>query len=386
MPPVPSAPGLYVHVPFCSAVCPYCDFAVLVGGPERRTAYVDALAAESALWRGGWTHSAFDTVYLGGGTPSLLAPAELERLLAALRDALPIARAARISLEANPEDVSAPALTAWHALGVETLSLGVQSFDAAALRFLGRRHGPDEARRAVELAMAAGFATVSVDVIFGLPADRESPDGLARTLAEVASLAPDHVSCYQLTFHDGTPFGRGLARGVIRELPDEAQVEAYERVVSELAKAGFAPYEVSNFATAPEHRSRHNAKYWDHTPYLGLGPSAHSFDGRRRWWNERDLAAWSRRVAAGQRPIAEEETLDDETLALEAVMLGLRTVAGIDLARFTARHGIDLVARNQDLVTELVATGLLLHHPNRLAPTLRGLALADGLPAGFEIG
>ena len=384
-PPVAKA-GLYVHVPFCSAICPYCDFAVTRGGPERRAAFVEALVAEAALYGEGG--DAFDTVYLGGGTPSALPVEALARLLGALREHLAVAPEAWISVEANPEDVSEGLLAELRALGVRTLSLGVQSFDPAALKFLGRRHTPEEARRAVELALAAGFESVSVDVIVGLPEDRQGPEALARTLATVVELAPQHVSCYQLTFHEGTPFFRGLERGVIRELPEPAQARSYERVLSVLGAGGYEPYEVSNFARAPRFRSRHNAKYWDHTPYLGLGPSAHSFDGRRRWWNVREEGAW-RRMLAGERPVAGEEVLSRGELALEALMLGLRTARGVDLDRFRERFGVDLVARNRGRVEALVAAGLVRVEREEgrewLRPTVKGFAVADGLPVGFEV-
>jgi oxygen-independent coproporphyrinogen-3 oxidase len=391
-----SGSGLYLHVPFCSAICPYCDFAVMKGGEDRRAAYVDALVAEAALYgegRGGWTAGAFDTVYLGGGTPSALSVEQLGRLLAALREHLPVAEDARISLEANPEDVTPGLLAGLRELGASTLSLGVQSFDPAALKFLGRRHTAEDARRAVEAALArvepGGFDAVSVDVIFGLPQEKQGPDGLARTLATVAELAPQHVSCYQLTFHQGTPFFRGLERGVIRELPEPAQAEAYERVLGALTAAGYEAYEVSNFAREPRFQSRHNAKYWDHTPYLGLGPSAHSFDGvggRRRWWNEREEGAWRARVLAGERPVAGEELLGREELATEALMLGLRTARGVDLGAFRERFGVDLVARNRARVERLEAEGLVVVEGEWLRPTLKGFAVADGLPLGFEVG
>ena len=382
-------PGLYLHVPFCSAICPYCDFAVTRGGAERRAAFVDAVVAEAALWQGAWTAGRFDTVYLGGGTPSLLAPAQLARLLDALRTHLPVAPGAWITLEANPEDATAETLAALRDLGVSGLSLGVQSFDPAALKFLGRRHGPEGARRAVERALAAGFPWVSVDLIFGLPGERQAPAGLVRTLETAAALGPHHVSCYQLTFHEGTPFWRGRERGVIHELPEPEQAAAYETVLEVLRGAGYEPYEVSNFARGAEsgadHRSRHNRKYWHHTPYLGLGPSAHSFDGARRWWNVRDEGAWRERVRAGERPVAGDEVLGRDELALEAVMLGLRTAGGVDLGRFRERFGVDLVARNEALVERLAAEGLVVVEGGRLRPTLKGFAVADGLPVGFEV-
>ncbi len=380
------AAGLYLHIPFCSAICPYCDFAVVTGSGARRARFAGHLAAEAALWID--SPLAFDTVYLGGGTPSALRPEELAQVLDAVRGALAVAADARLFLEANPEDVDAASLAAWRAQGVRTLSLGVQSLDADALRFLGRRHGPEEARRAVLLAREAGFDTVSVDLIYGLP-DQGEADWRGELAAAVA-LGPDHLSCYQLTIHEETPFGRRQERGELAELPEAAQAELFHLTHEFLADAGYPAYEVSNFARAPEHRSRHNRKYWDHTPYLGLGPSAHSFSpaggGGRRWWNERGVGAYEARVAAGERPLAGEEDLTLADLALEALMLRLRTVEGIDLAEFRARYGVDLAAVNGPWLERLVEEGYLRAESGRLAPTRRGLAVADSLARGFELG
>ena len=399
-------PGLYVHVPFCSAICPYCDFAVARAGAGERERSVDLLLREAARWCEEWTAlvgaEPFDTLYLGGGTPSILTPDQLDRLVGGLTRRLPVPGDAWLALEANPEDVAPERLAHLRGLGVRTLSLGVQSFDRSALKFLGRRHTPEQAERAVEQALAAGFHTVSVDLIFGLPADRVDSGALARSLERLVALRPQHVSCYQLTVHEGTPFGRGLERGVIRELPETAQAEAYEQVVDTLGGAGYTAYEVSNFALtsgggAPEaagadHRSRHNRKYWRHVPYLGLGPGAHSFvplgpnrARGRRWWNERSIARWGERVEAGERPVAGEEELDPETMALEAVMLGLRTADGVDLEDFRERFGVDLVERNRALVERLVEEGLVEVAEGRLRPTVKGFAVADGLPVGFEV-
>jgi oxygen-independent coproporphyrinogen-3 oxidase len=418
----PRRPGLYLHVPFCSAICPYCDFAVLTGGRQARAEFVDSLVSEMEMWRvdaAGW--ETIDTIYFGGGTPSALEPAELARILAAARAALPVAGDAWIALEANPEDVTAASVRQWRELGVSMLSLGVQSFDSETLRFLGRRHSPERARRAAELALGAGFPTVSIDLIYGtgekLPAgsaaaapaaapaegaaEGAAPAGAAaagaaapappeierwrRDLELAVKLGPQHLSCYQLTIHEGTPFGFRAARGELRELPEADQAEIFRLTHSFLACRGYPAYEVSNFARAAKHQSRHNRKYWDHTPYLGLGPSAHSFDGRRRWWNERKLHAWRTKLATGERPVAGGEELGRHELALEEVMLSLRTAAGIDLAGFRRRHGWDLAARNRPLVGELAARGLLAERDGRLVPSPEGLAVADALARSFEL-
>jgi oxygen-independent coproporphyrinogen-3 oxidase len=378
-----SAAGIYVHLPFCSAICPYCDFSVLTGTKERRARFVESLRREIALWADEpFPGTPFDSIYLGGGTPSLLAPAQLAAILDELRLRLPIAVDARLSMEANPEDATPASVAAWRALDVDTLTLGVQSFRDEALRFLGRRHSGAEARLAVETALGAGFAVVGVDLIYGLP-DQEAA-AWQQDLDTVAALAPQHLSCYQLTVHEGTPFGFRQARGELREMPEGGQATLFRLTHERLAAAGYTAYEVSNFARAPKHQSRHNHKYWSHAPYLGLGPSAHSFDGARRWWNHRKVGPWEAAVAAGDRSVAGEEHLAPRDLALEHLMLGLRTREGVDLARLR-ELGFDVAATNSALLERLAAEGLLTRQADRLVPTLAGWAVADGLAATFDL-
>jgi oxygen-independent coproporphyrinogen III oxidase len=391
------APGLYLHIPFCSAVCPYCDFSVMRLVVAARKRFVDHLVAEVVLAAREWSEPRpFDTVYLGGGTPSLLPAEDLARILGACRQHLPLAAAPWILLEANPEDVTPEACAAWRHLGVRTLSLGVQSFSDDALRFLGRRHDAQQARAAVEAAQAASFDTVSVDLIFGLP--DQTPEIWQRDLEAAVALRPGHVSCYQLTIHPRTRFGVSASRGQLSELPEEQQADLFELTHHFLADAGWPAYEVSNFARSNDHKSRHNRKYWDHTPYLGLGPSAHSLampdasasgTAARRWWNELRTPRWEQRVAAGERPVEAEELLGPKALATETLMLGLRTTAGIDLDDFVTRYGFDLLAANDALVARLVAESRLavLSGPDgrRLLPTLSGLAVADSIAAAFDL-
>jgi len=377
-------PGLYLHIPFCSAICPYCDFSVLTGGAERRASFVEHLLAEIRM--GGEDRDAFpeiDTIYFGGGTPSTLDPEDLASILTALPESLSIQDDPWIFFEANPEDVTAENARAWRNLGVRTLSLGIQSFDPDALRFLGRRHDPAQARRSVEIAREAGFDTVSIDLIYGLPG--QTPADWRRTLDAAVALGPDHLSCYQLTIHEGTPFGFRLARGKMTEMPEPEQAELFLLTHRFLADHGLPGYEVSNFARSPEHRSRHNRKYWDHTPYLGLGPSAHSFSGARRWWNERKLRPYEMKLDLGERPVAGGEELSARDIALEALMLGFRTAEGVDLGHLRKRHAVDLAAANGQLIDGLVGGGLLRVEGDRLLPTLEGWAVADSLARDFAL-
>jgi len=375
--------GLYVHVPFCSAVCPYCDFAVRIGSAPERAAFAALLRAEAALWSDAWDRS-IDTVYVGGGTPSRLDPGQLEPVLAALRAELPVRSDAQLFLEANPEDITPERVGEWRALGVSFLSLGVQSFHDDELRALGRRHDGREARSAVEASLEGGFDTVSVDLMFGLPG--QDPTAWSRNLDLVLALGPGHISCYQLTIHENTAFGRRRARGRLTEMRENDQADFFATTHARLADAGWAAYEVSNFARAPQHRSRHNRKYWRHVPYLGLGPSAHSFDGaRHRWWNHRGLNDYARRITRGERAVGAGEALAREALALEALMLGLRTVEGIDLPGYRRRYGVDLHGLNRPLIATLTEEGLVQCEADALRPTRRGLAVADGLAARFRL-
>jgi len=373
--------GLYIHVPFCTSVCPYCDFAVLIAGRERRAAFVPALLAEADRYRD-WAGT-FDSLYLGGGTPSSLAAGQLELLLTGVRQRLRLSPEARVVLEANPEDVSTESLGRWLALGVTDLSLGIQSLDPEILRFLDRRHSAEEGRRSVELALAAGFRWVSVDLIFG--AAGQSTEMWREQLRQGVAAAPNHLSCYQLTVHPGTRFGARRERGELLEADQAVLAELFRLTHSFLADAGYEGYEVSSFAASPAERSAHNPKYWDHTPYLGLGPSAHSFDGRRRWWNQRKLRLWQASLARGESPVEGREELGPGELALEAVMLGLRTADGVDLEWVRRRCGIDLLEANGPLVERLVDEELLRVQGDRLRSTLGGLAVADSLACLFEI-
>jgi oxygen-independent coproporphyrinogen-3 oxidase len=286
-------------------------------------------------------------------------------------------------LEINPEDVTAETVEAWRDLGITTVSLGVQSFDDTTLSHLGRTHGADQARRALDALQSSGFATVSIDLIYGI--EGQEPETWRRQLEEAADRGVDHLSCYQLTHHRGTIFGRRLDRGEAVEMPGDAQAELFLLTHLVLADRGYDGYEISNFASAGHHRSLHNRKYWDHTPYLGLGPSAHSFVDRRRWWNLRKVRLWGRELSRDRLPEGGAEVLSSEDLALETVMLGLRTAAGFDLARLRSDYGVDLLAINRDSISTMVEDGLVETDGDMLRPTLSGMAIADSLARSLEV-
>lgn len=391
-------PGLYLHIPFCSAICPYCDFAVRKGGASHGKPYVEALVAEIRGLRSGellpeapdlasatadLLDAPFDTVYLGGGTPTFLENDQLERIFDTLFRAFQLRADCRFFLEANPEDVTAPRLGEWHRLGVSTLSLGVQSFDDQELRFLGRRHTAGEAKAAVSAALDADFETVSVDLIYGLP--HQTPSTWEAALSSTLELGADHLSLYELEVHARTDFGKREAKGESLQLPVDEQADLFLRTHDILTVAGWDAYEVSNFARTPEHRSRHNRKYWHHIPYLGLGPSAHSFVDGWRFWNEPLEPQWRRLVDSGTSPAAGWEKLAPSALALETLMLGLRTREGVHLDRLQAHLNEDFVDRNRARLESWSDSGLAHLEAGRLIPTVAGMAVADRLASQLEI-
>ncbi len=320
---------LYIHVPFCARRCSYCDFAIAVRRqvPSRR--FVDTVLAE---WRDrqeepGWGDSpSLSTIYFGGGTPSRLEAAELDRLIAGLRQARPVEEDAEITLETNPEDVTSVNAAAWIAAGVNRISLGVQSFDDAVLAWMHRTHDAAAVPVAMSTLRAAGFVNVSVDLIFALPEALRRD--WSRDLELALALGPQHLSLYGLTIEPNTPLGRWTARGESALPPDERYAVEYLQAHETLRAAGFDHYEVSN-AGRPGYHARHNSAYWRRAPFIGLGPSAHSAIAGHRSWNVPQWASYERLVGAGQ-PIREGETLDSAQLHLEHLYLSLRTSDGIE--------------------------------------------------------
>ncbi len=388
---LPSQPGLYLHLPFCSRICPYCDFYVLSGDRDRRRQFVDRLIQEIELCAGQlWPpfvdqppREPFDTLYLGGGTPSLLHPDELERLFSAIHSNLPMVARPWIGFEANPEHVDTRSLATWKSLGVSFLSLGVQSFNDRKLSFLERTHRSGEARNSFALAKLSGIESISIDLIYGLPG--ETAEAWREDLDWALELQPDHLSCYQLTIEPKTPFGFRKQRGQLLESDPEVQADLFLLTHRHLREHGFPAYEVSSFSTAPEHRSRHNMKYWTHAPYLGLGPSAHSFANRQRWWNTRKIKPWALLLDDDQRPIEGHEALDGISLSLERLMLGLRTPSGVDFASFPENVGSSICRDNRQLIDEICSNGWAIVEGSCLRPTLKGLALAEAIARRFQL-
>lgn len=351
--------GLYVHLPFCRQKCFYCDFPSYAGQEGRMAVYVEALlgelAREGAPLRAAWGPPR--TVYLGGGTPTALPPALMERLLAGLREFLAAAPdALEFTCECNPGTVDAAYLSLLRAGGVNRLSLGVQTFDDALLRRIGRIHTAAQARAAVRQARAAGFRNLSLDLMYGLPG--QTLAGLEMSVQQALALAPQHISIYGLQVEEGTPFARAQAAGQLA-LPTEEESEVmYDYMTAALPAAGYARYEISNFAR-PGFESRHNLGYWQDVPYLGVGAAAHSYLDGQRYENPRGIEEYLAALRESGRARREEEPLTRATSMEEFAFLALRTARGIDRARFAARFGCELASVYADAIARMRARGFL---------------------------
>ncbi len=382
--------GVYLHVPFCQRICPYCDFAVvaarrLAAADEAR--YVAALGAELEGRAARFGERSLETIYLGGGTPALLTPAGVLRLLDAVRSRLP-GDVREVTLEANPSTLERQRLPAFREAGVDRLSLGVQSFDDTTLRRLGRAHRGVEAERTITAARAAGFQNLSLDLIVGAPG--QTLGDVERDLACVRDVEPEHVSVYALTLEDGTPFARARAAGKLAVPDDDRVADMLGLVEERLGAAGFARYEVSSYAR-PGYEARHNQRYWQRRPVLALGVGAHSSEPAdagapfgARSANERALPAWLSRIEAGRFTPPEREVLDAPTARGEAAFLALRTRAGLDAARFADEFGCPPRHWFATAIDALVGDGLVEERENGdLVPGPRGFAFADTVAAHF---
>lgn len=366
--------GLYIHVPFCLSKCAYCSF-YSIKSVSLIPYYLAALRKEIEFYRK-YFHS-FDTIYIGGGTPSLLTPEQLACIFSALHGTFKISPNAEITLEANPGDISPEYLKALRNIGVNRLNIGVQSFNDKLLKFLGRRHSAKEAIAAIIAARQTGFDNLGIDLIYGVHGG--GLKSWKNTLRKAVSFAPEHISCYQLSLNIHTPLCKQYKKESLPRLTEDQELKFFLTTAGELEDAGYIHYEVSNFARAECLQSRHNSKYWRHAPYLGLGPGAHSFLERKRWWNKSSVRSYLQDIAAGKMPLENSEELSLDQLQLETLFLGLRTRAGIDLKLYRRKHGTDLLAEKKPVIEKLLENKLVRLERGFLIPTRTGLAVADSL-------
>jgi len=366
------SPGLYIHIPFCRSKCPYCAF-YSIPSSSLIPIWLDGLKKEALLYKGQF--DPFDSLYLGGGTPTFLETGALADLIGHLFSHFDFAPDTEVTIEANPCDLTDEKTRMLRDLGVNRVNLGVQSFDDSVLSFLGRKHRVKEVEGALNRLRRYGFKNVGIDLIYGFK--EQGLKGWLKTLDNALSFQPEHISCYQLTLEKKTVFGRLRDKGKIEPLMESEEADYFLTTSQHLEDKGYIHYEISNFAKDKAFRSRHNQKYWRHTPTLGLGPSAHSFHGKRRWWNVRSIRKYCAAVEKGSPPVEGSEDLTEEQLRIETLSLGFRTSTGIDLKAFKSTPESDAV------LSRLQTSGLVKIINGRVIPSREGFLVADHLPICF---
>ena len=374
-----TAAGLYVHIPFCSSRCSYCDFATGLYQSELAERYVAALVEEIRTSRHGGAN--VDTIYFGGGTPSLLAPAQLDRILATLSEQFEIDRTAEVTLEINPGSVTREKLEAFRSLGINRASFGAQTFDDRELAKLGRSHTAADALKTFTDLRNAGFTNISFDLIAGLPG--QTLQGWQRNIKQALDLNPEHLSFYLLEVHSGTPLAEHIRRGLQPVPDDDLAGVMYQWMLDCASEAGYEHYEISNLCR-PGFHSRHNVKYWVAAPYFGFGCSAHSYDGRvRRWSNHRDVLKYVETIENGGSPIVDEQELSETDLRAEALFLGMRLMRGVDVRRYRESFGVDLREAHAADLDRFRKAGLLEFEGDLIRLTRTGALLSNEVFAAF---
>ena len=347
--------GIYIHIPFCKSRCKYCDFFSTTH-LQKQAQYVEAVLTEWQM-RQHQLSEPIHTIYIGGGTPSTLDNAALDRILQAILDTCTDHRPHEITIEANPGDITLEKAQAWRAMGINRLSMGVQSFHDHLLQLIGRRHNANQAIQAVQLAQAAGFDNISIDLMYALP--DQTMQMWQQDVQQTLSLGVQHIASYGLIYEDGTVLTTLLEHGQIEAVDEDTEMRMYDYLVEELTANGYVHYEVSNFAL-PNRHSMHNSNYWNDTPYIGLGAGAHSYDGQQRQWNISDLDIYIERALAHDLQ-PEIETLTPEQQHTERIMLGLRTCQGVPKELINFSNALPYLQQ-----------GLLVEKDNRIAATTQG--------------
>ena len=348
--------GIYIHIPFCKSRCRYCDFFSTTQ-LEKREAYIQAVIQEWQSHQPKWSQQEIRTIYLGGGTPSLIPIESLRLLLHSILSSIDPASVQEITLEANPGDITAENIRAWRAMGINRLSMGVQSFNDRLLQLVGRRHSAEQAIQAVKTAQAEGISNISIDLMYALPG--QTMTEWQADIAQALALQVPHISSYGLIYEEGTPLTQCLEQGKIIAIDEEEEMQMYDYLVEQLTQHGYEHYEVSNFGMPGQH-SKHNSSYWNDTPYLGLGAGAHSYDGNMRWWNIDDIDEYIAHAMSHQlRP--EQEIISAAERHMEQVMLGLRTNKGVPC------HAVDM-----DKAQAYIAEGYLVQRGDNIIATTQG--------------
>ncbi|MEP6705891.1 MAG: radical SAM family heme chaperone HemW [Pyrinomonadaceae bacterium] len=367
--------GVYIHIPFCRSRCSYCDFATGMYESSLAERYVQALAKEIRSFTNAADNPETDTVYFGGGTPSLLLPAQVETIVNAIGKRFKIESEAELTMEMNPGELTLDVLREFRGLGINRASFGAQTFDDRELKHLGRTHTAADITQTFRDLREAGFANINFDLIAGLPG--QTLEAWIRNLDGALRLRPEHLSLYLLEVHEGTPLADQIKRGTQPKPDDDLAAEMYRALVQRVCAAGYQHYEISNFCL-PGYESRHNTKYWTGAPYYGFGCSAHSYDGRaRRWANQRDAARYLELIESGQSPVVETIDLSEDDKRAESIFLGMRLLSGISLNDYRRRFGADLRDDHAGDIDRLNEAGLIELDNDLLRLTSTGALMSN---------
>jgi oxygen-independent coproporphyrinogen-3 oxidase len=371
--------GLYIHIPFCKQACHYCDFHFSTN-LQLMEVMMDSITVELKLRKDYLKGEAVDTVYFGGGTPSLVPAEYLEKILDQIAQLFP-GRKQEVTLEANPDDLNPQALANWKSLGIDRLSLGIQSFQDQILKAYNRAHTSKEATQAIQLARAAGFEKFSIDLIYGYPHTDHQLWKL--DLEEALRLDPGHLSAYSLTIEPKTTFGNWTKKGKFSPAEDEFVAQQFEWLQERCDKVGYLQYEISNFSR-PNQAAIHNSNYWKRSPYLGIGPSAHSFDGSSRGFNPSSNASYTKALSAGSLPFVLEQLTPTESIN-EEILTGLRTQWGLDTGSLADRYHLDILEIKKGPISKLTELGMIHTLGKTLTLTRKGQLLADSIASDIFI-
>ncbi len=377
-----SPAGIYIHIPFCRSRCSYCDFATGIYEGTLAERYVQALEKEILGWQDIEFPAAIDTIYLGGGTPSLLSASQVEAILAAIHSRFVVTESdVEVTMEMNPGTVTPALLDEFRNLGINRASFGAQTFDDRELARLGRSHTAHDTRQTFRYLREAGFNNVSFDLIAGLPG--QTLDGWKRNLDESLALRPEHLSFYLLEVHEGTPLTEHIRRGVQPHPDDDLAAQMYELMLDRAGLAGYEHYEISNLCL-PGLESRHNTKYWTGAPYYGFGCSAHSYDGNlRRWSNERDVARYVDLIQKDGSPVVDRIELSKHQVRAEALFLGLRMMQGVDLRQHHLQFGADVRESHEAELARFSEAGLIEYDGDLIKLTRSGTLLSNEVFSAF---
>ncbi|HET9530778.1 MAG TPA: radical SAM family heme chaperone HemW [Blastocatellia bacterium] len=374
--------GIYIHIPFCARKCTYCNFNTTDYYEDLAAAYIEAVAKEIGYWGERKNGAAIDTIYFGGGTPSIVEPAQLDLLVRACRDRFEIDKDAEITIEINPATLSGERIAGWREAGINRASVGAQSFIASELVSLSRTHSVEQVFGTVASLRSAGFDNISIDLIAGLP--EQTLEDWRFNLRAALDLRAEHLSLYLLEIKEGTQLYAQVKRGARPRPDDDLAAEMYRMICDATRRAGYEQYEISNFArlegsggaTSPL-RSKHNMKYWTAAPFHGMGCGAHAYDGRARWVNVKKTESYIESVGATGQAVAERRELSGDELAQDALFMGLRLAEGIDVEEFQKEFGLDVIARYEEEIRRVEEAGLIEFGEGRLRLSDRGRLLSN---------